>query len=146
MGRLAAFDSEAVDVVFMGIPIRDGRAADAFLTVEPDEEAFKSEKGADGLVVRYATHNRLYNVKIKLKASSSENIKLKLLHAADTQSTNGAAVSPFLFKDNNGSTLMAGGQSWITKAPPWQIGQSNGDVEWQGQCVADVVQMIFGGN
>jgi len=143
--RLAVYDSNQVDLIVVAIPIVDGRADD-FVTVEADEEAFLTEKGADGHVVRYSTNNRLYKVKVKLKRSSEENQKLAALHGLDTNVPNGAGIGAFLLKDNNGATLMAAASCWIEKMPSWQMGKAVGDVEWMFAVVASPITMIGGGN
>lgn len=145
-GRFANYDSEAVDLIVAAIPINDGRAENPFVTVDADGEAFGVEQGADGHVVRYATHNRLYTVQVFLKASSEHNQQLAALHALDVNATNGAGVGAFLLKDNNGATLMAGAQCWVHKAPPRSFGREVGDVEWLVKVVANPATMIVGGN
>ena len=143
--RFAVYDSNSVDVIVAAIPVLDGRADD-FFAFAPDEEAFLFEKGADGHVVRFATHNRIFKVELKLKRSSEEHQKLAALHALDTNVANGAGVGPFLCKDNQGATVLVGGQCWITKLPDWQFGKAVGDVTWPIIVVATPVGLLVGGN
>ena len=83
---------------------------------------------------------------IKLKGGSKQNQQLSSLMAADVLAKNGAVVAPYGFKDNNGATVMGGGQSWLKKHPGGGFGISRGDVTWEGRCVGIPGQMILGGN
>lgn len=143
--RVVVYDSEAGDLIVSGIPIKDGRAEE-FFTYEPEGDAFGDEIGADGHVVRYATHERRYKATIKLKGSSQENQKLTALHALDTNAANGLGIGPFIYKDNTGVTVLLGAQCWIVKAPPLGIGVKKADVEWPIRIIASPVTSIIGGN
>lgn len=145
MTRLANYDSNQVKLVIAGIPIEDGRA-DEFITLEADEAAFTTEVGADGLVIRYATHSTLYTATLRLKGASAENQKLSALHALDANSPNGDGIGAFLLKDLNGATLAGSDKCWIEKAPATTFGKQRPDVEWVIKVVATPGQVIIGGN
>ncbi|MFA4972196.1 MAG: phage protein [bacterium] len=144
--RFANYDSEAVDLVVVGIPITDGKA-DTFVTITAREKSFEAVAACDGLVTRYATHNRLYDVAVTLKRSSSHNSFLAALHAVDRNSAGGAGVGVFLLKDRNGSTVIAGDKCWIEKIPDnYSFGKDVGDVTWNFCVVATHAAVLPGGN
>ncbi len=145
MIRIANYDSENVSLIAGAIPITDGKAEE-FVTVEADEDSFGEEIGADGSVCRFATHNTLYTVTVRLKGYSEHNAQLHALHALDASSPNGSGIGAFMLKDGNGSTLMASDKCYIKKAPPKSLGKTIGDCEWVLRVVATPAQMLVGGN
>jgi hypothetical protein len=142
---LAVYDSNAVDLILGVIPILDGRAEE-FVTLEAAEEAYVTVVGADGKVTRCATNNRLYNGMIKLLGASEENQKLTALYHLDRNAANGAGIGAFLLKDNNGATLIAAEQCWITNLPAKAFGKTLADVEWPFSLVAPAGALFVGGN
>lgn len=145
MARVTVYDSEAGTLIAGGIPVNDLRAEE-FLTYEPEGDAFGDEIGADGGVARWATHETRYKVEVKLKAASEHNQQFSALHAADSGSTNGVAIGPFLYKDGTGVTVLIGAQCWIVKAPSESAGVKRGDKTWTFRVISSPVKSIFGGN
>ena len=144
--RLAVYDSDAVSLIAAALPINDGRAVEEFVTVDKDSDTFEEEESADGSVCRYATHGSLYTITVKLKGWSAENPKLMALHALDANAPNGAGIGIFLLKDGNGSTLCNSDKCWIKKPPQSGFGKNRPDVDWVFKVVANVGQMLIGGN
>lgn len=143
--RFTVYDSEAVDLMVAAISVDDGRAEN-FVKVTLDDPHFGTEQGADGHVVRFNKHSRIYTVEITLKNSSSVHAKFAALLAIDVASTGGAGVGAFLLKDRNGSTLLLGSQCWLEKPPDREFGVAVGDSTWSAKVVANAATMIFGGN
>ena len=139
------YDSNAVDLIAVAIPINDGRAEN-FVSVRPLSPAFETEVGADGEVTRYATHDNRCTVMVRLKRSSSHNSQLAAIHAADRSSTGGAGLGGFLLKDNTGATLIASDKCWIKQLPEWEMGKAVGDVEWEFEMVLQPEAAFPGGN
>lgn len=145
MARLAPFDNLNVSVTFAGISLEDGRSEDEFLSVEYQNDAFTDELGADGLVIRNATHDDRVDIDVTLKGSSLEHAKLSAIHNADRLSKNGAGVSTLVIRDAAGTTLLATSQAWVVKAPAMTFGTARGDMTWSLRAVVGP-DAIFGGN
>jgi hypothetical protein len=146
VSRLAIYESRAVDVIFGGIPLADGRA-DPFFSIAPQGPAYVVEgPGADGMITRCGTNNNLYTVTITLKGSSEEHAKLSALHIADRIATNGAGVAPLLVKDSNGSTLIATDRCWIATFNELAFGVTRPDVAWELHAIIEPAGFILGGN
>ncbi len=143
MASLNIFDLVAVDLIVGSIPLKDGLVS---FEIAPTGPAFATEAGADGHVVRYATHERRANCNIVLKGSSEENAKLSALHAADVLATNGAGVVPFLLRDNNGTTLVATDKAWIVANPTKTMAAAPADVTWVLELVlSSPLNAVIGG-
>lgn len=139
------YDSNNVTLVAVALPITDGRA-DPFVKITPRGPAFEDEAGIDGEVIRVATHERRYDIEVMLRRSSVHNAQLAAIHAADRQSTGGAGVGAFLLKDNNGSTIFASDNCWITEMPEWELGKGMSDVTWKLVAVINDLAALPGGN
>lgn len=143
MAALNIYDLNAVDVILAGIALKDGLTS---FEIAPTGPAFATEAGADGHVVRYATHEKRAMCNIVLKGSSEENAKLSALHAADVAATNGAGVVPFMLRDNNGTTLVATDKAWIVGLPTKTMAAAPGDVTWVVELVlSSPLNAIIGG-
>lgn len=139
------YDSRAVDLVLVGIPITDGKA-DPFVKVSPVSDAFEDDVGVDGEVCRYPTNDPRYDVEVTLKGSSKHNQQLAAILAVDRESTGGAGVGVFLLKDNNGATIHAGDKCWLVASPPQEFGKNKPDVTWKLRVVMKNFATIVGGN
>ncbi|MEY4548241.1 MAG: hypothetical protein RL685_4436 [Pseudomonadota bacterium] len=138
------YDINGCECNFAGIPLKD-----ALVSVEISMEgpAFSDDIGADGSVCRSATNERRANANIVMKGHSEEHAKLSALHAADVSATNGLGVAPFLFKDGNGSSLVATDKAWIVGMPGKTFAAAPGDVTWVIRLVlSSPLQHIIGGN
>ena len=141
---LKIYDIAANDIIVGGIPVKDALVS-AEIAAEGD--AFADEAGADGTVIRYATHEKRATCTIVLKGSSDENAKLSALHALDVATPNGAGVVPFMVRDNNGTTLIATDKAWIRAMPTKTLAAAPGDVSWAIRLVLDSpLNWIVGGN
>jgi hypothetical protein len=133
-------------MVLCDIPILDGHNKDGTIKVSSDGPQYVDITSADGVVTRYRTLNRVRTVELTLDQSSEEHAKLSALHALDTNTKNGSGVGAFFLKDNNGSTIVAGPQCWISKAPDIEYGEAPKPRVWTFRVVADPIAAIVGGN
>jgi hypothetical protein len=145
MSGFKVYDSRAVSLVLIGLPITDG-LGDPFIKVTPRGDAFEDDSGVDGEVCRYPTNECRYDVELTLKGYSSHNQQLAALLAEDRISTAGAGVGVFLLKDENGATLHAGDKCWLTAAAPQEFGKNKPDVTWKLTVVMKPFATIVGGN
>jgi hypothetical protein len=144
MGSLRIYDIAANDIIVGAIPVKDAIVS-AEIAAEGD--AFADEAGADGTVIRYATHENRATCTIVLKGSSEENAKLSALHALDKAASNGAGVVPFLIRDNNGTTLISTDKAWIRSMATKTLAAAPGDTTWQIRLVLDSpLSWVVGGN
>lgn len=145
MARLTIYESKAVDVIFAGFPMSDGRA-DPFFSIAPNGPAYVVEgPGADGHITRCGTNDDLYTITLTLKGTSNAHAKLSALHIADRSSANGAGVAPLLVKDGNGSTLIATDRCWIVQAPETEFGITRPDMAWEFHAIIPPAGLILGG-
>jgi hypothetical protein len=144
MSRFANYDIAACELIFGGVAIKDGLVSAAFVMAG---DAFADEIGADGHVVRYATHENRCTVSVVLKGSSEENAKLSAIHAADVLASNGLGVVPLFFKDGNGTTTYATSAAWVMKLPDNTKAAAPADVTWTIRAVLNApLNAIVGGN
>ena len=138
------YDIQAVELILGGIPIKDGFVS---FEIAPEGPAFADEAGADGTVIRYATHEKRHTGTLTLKGSSDENAKLSALHGLDVGSTNGAGVVPLMLRDGNGSSLISTDAAWITALPSKSFGNLPGDCAWNIRVVlSSPLNAVIGGN
>lgn len=143
MSALKVINPKAVIVNLAGLPIQ-GFAPGTFLTIEPMADAFASVAGADGEVVRVASNDKRYLVKLTLLQSSSSNIALSALHQTDLNAPNGAGVGIFSATDLNGTTVFTGAQSWIKKPPTQEFATTATNREWEIEVAEGLA--VIGGN
>lgn len=145
MGATKVYDSKAITLVLVALPITDGKG-DPFFKITPRGPAFEDDLGIDGEVTRTATHECRYDWECTLKQSSKHNAELAAIHAADRESAGGAGIGALLVKDNNGSSIYATDECWITQMPDWQNGSKITDVTWKGVAVISSLAALPGGN
>jgi len=145
LGAFKVYDSRAVDLVLVGIPITDG-LADPFVKITPVGDAFEDDISVEGEVTRFPTNECRYDVEVTLKGSSAHNQQLAAILAVDRVSTAGAGVGVFLLKDNNGATLHAGDKCWLTGSAPQEFGKNKPDCTWKLRAVMKPYASIVGGN
>lgn len=102
-------------VAMGGVQLR-GFADGTFIEVEEIGDGITSGSGADGETYRAIPANQRFRITITLNQTSPSNTYLSGLYQADRVS-NGAATVPFLTEDVTGQTVIAAGQSWVTKLP-----------------------------
>jgi len=138
------YDINGCECNFAGIPLKDALVS---VEISPEGPAFADDIGADGSVCRYATNERRATANVVLKGHSAEHAKLSALHAADVSATNGLGVAPFLFKDGNGSSLVATDKAWLLGMPAKTFAASPGDVTWAIRLVlTSPLNWVVGGN
>lgn len=144
--RIAVYDALNVTAVFMGIPLSDGLADDAFIKIV-SPEVFAAIGGVDGLVMMYRKAGcTIYGVEVKLKGASLHHAEFAALHAADYTSVSGAGIAPAVVKDNNGTQKFAAIGCRIIQAPEHGYGESKPDGTWRMIAVADPRSALPGGN
>jgi hypothetical protein len=143
--RTAYFNIKGTTTSFLGFTIEDGISNEPFLEFQfPDD--FEYEEGADGLVVICATNATLVTCTMNLVQSSRENDKLSLARSAGLKAGGGAAVGTFLYKDNNGTSLIASPRAWIHKPPNWAVARKVGVAAWDLRLQVAPGDMLLGGH
>jgi hypothetical protein len=143
--RTAFFNIKDTTTSFLGLTIEDGISSEPFLEFEfPDD--FEYEESADGLLIRCNTNATKVMGKMSLYSSSKENDKLSLARSLDLGLGGGAGVGTFLYKDNNGTTLIASARAWIHKLPNWQVARKVGVTVWDLCMQIDPKTVILGGH
>jgi len=138
------FDINGCQCIFAGVPLKDALVS---VEITPEGPAFADDSGADGSVIRYATHENRATANVTLKGHSDEHAKLSAIHAGDKSVTNGLGVAPFLFIDGNGSSTISTDKAWILGMPAKTFGASPGDVTWAIRLVlSSPLNWIIGGN
>lgn len=143
--RFAHFNIRECTCIVVGVPLDDGPDTDAWVqfTFPPSWEI---DKGADGLLVRCRTNDSEVKCKVGFKGYSTDIDKLMAVAVADIQAGGGAGVGRFLYKDNNGTTLISSSRCWIDKPPDFQVGVKRGNVVFDVTMVLDAGALIIGGN
>jgi hypothetical protein len=139
------YDSDAVTLVAVGVPITDGKG-DPFVKIGPAGPSYGVVSGVDGEPCRYATHLKIHTAEVTLKGSSSHNAQLAALHEVDKASTGGAAVGAWLLKDGNGTDIYASTKCWISEGPSTELGEQKGDKVWKFEMVIEPGAAIPGGS
>jgi hypothetical protein len=142
--RHATFQVKDTTTSFLGLTIQDGIETEPFLEFQFPED-YEYEESADGLVVRCATNATLVTCTMNLKQSSEENAKLSLARSLDLGG-GGAGVGTFLYKDNNGTTLIASPRAWIHKPPNWTVARKVGTAAWELRMQIDPKTLLLGGH
>lgn len=143
--RFASYNIKDTTTSCLGITIQDGIDNEPFLDFQfPDD--WEYEESADGLVVRCATNATLVTCTMNLKQSSRENEGLSRARSADHGLKGGAGVGTFLFKDNNGTTLIAAPRCWIHKPPNWAVARKIGTASWDLRLQIDPKTLLLGGH
>lgn len=145
MSRFTIHDSENVSLIVASVPITDGRAEE-FVTIEPNGPFFEEVIGADGHVCRYATHDTMWTMTVRLLDSSKHNQVLSALLAADVNAPGGAGVGGLLLDDKNGATKVASPHCWISEHPGVTKSKGVGTKEWKFRFKATPATVILGGN
>ncbi len=111
----------------------DGEA----ITVERDEDDFKTYVGNDGETTRAKSNNRLGKITFKLAQSSGSNAFLTGLLKANS-------IVPTFVKDGSGSSIYASEQSYLLKPPNAAFAREVSEREYVLVCPD--LQMAEGGN
>ena len=143
MSNVKNFNINRVSLIFGGIPLDSGFGSDTVFSFE-SEDMYDDAVGADGEVIRWATNDRRFTLKVSLMQSSDKNALLSALVALGALSSNGDDVAALLLKDNNGSTVIASGKTWLKGLPGVDFGKSAKEREWTFRGVWDAI--VVGGN
>ena len=137
---IKTYNPKDVIITVDGVPLHDFTDGD-FISIEYKDDTFTSEKGADGEITRNYNPSLLATATITLKGGSPSNDLLSGIAIQDRATLTG--IFPFFLKDANGTSLVVGAESWITKQAPVKRGTSTGDSEWtiEGEMV-----IFTGGN
>lgn len=103
-------------IVTMGGAQLTGFADGTFIEIEEIGDGITSGSGADGETYRAMPANQRFRITITLNQTSPSNTYLTGLYQADRLSNGGATV-PLLIEDATGQSVLAAGQSWVTKMP-----------------------------
>lgn len=144
--RFAVYDNTAVDFLFAGIPITEGRVKGGWLKVTPVSGNFGTVQDVNALVTRYKTNNRLYTVELTLHQSSIHHAQIQAIYAADTIAQDGSGVAAATIKDNAGATLINFAQIWVEKQPDLEWGEEVKEWTWVFTAVGDAHHVAPGGN
>ncbi len=134
------YDCAKVLFSFGGSPIT-GFAADTFIEVERDEDAYTKSGGTRGETVRSVNPNKGGSITITLMDDSISNDILSAIAIADELSRTG--VVPCLGKEIGGTMLFAAGNSWIKKLPKIERGKELGTTKWVFDCAS--LEIFAGG-
>lgn len=138
---MKTWDFKQVQVIFGG-NLLTGFVADGAITGDPSADDFTLQNGAYGETSRSKNNNGSWIFKLKFMQTATANDILSSIRLSDKLSN--AGVKPFLIKDNNGSTLVAERQAFISKAPSIGMGAEAGDREWT--LILPNPEVVIGGN
>jgi hypothetical protein len=110
-------DPKEQTIEIAGLTIENGFADGEFLKIEFMSPLFSSKVSADGEVTRVKLHDERAKVSLTLMQSSEHNAELSALATLDKLAPNGAGVGPFLMRDRNGTTNLAGPECWVSERP-----------------------------
>ena len=143
MGDIKPRDLQNCTINFLGVEL-SGFGEGSAIKIEPAGAAFKSKTGCDGLTVRSKAGTKdLYKVTVTLINASESNAYLSTVHNLDKAADNGAGVGPFIYKDNQGTSLFVGTKAWIETEASVEEKDEATDREW---VFAAVGKNFIGGN
>jgi hypothetical protein len=127
MAYFKNYDPARIIVVFNGVQLQ-GYADGTFVKCARDEDAFTSNVGAAGDVVRVRNRNRMGTVTVTLQDASPSNDLLSGM--AQTDESTGLAYGALMVKDLNGTTLIQAAAAWIKKTADVEFAKEQGNQEW----------------
>lgn len=137
---MKTYDPKDITVVFSGILIT-GYADGTFCEIDREADAFTDVAGAGGEVARARTQDRRGTIKVTLMMTSPTNDLLSATAAVDESTGNG--VGEIMVKDNNGTSIASGSESWIMKKPAKVYAKEIESLEWRIR-VANLVHIVGG--
>jgi len=123
------YDPQEVIVTF-GVLQLKGFAEDSMVEAERNEDTFALKVGVDGEPTRTRSANKSGKVTVKLMQTSTSNLALSTLLAADELSPNGLSILPLGIKDNSGNSLVFAAEAWIVKTPKTSYGKDPTARDW----------------
>jgi hypothetical protein len=140
---LKNYAPEDVLMVFAGIPISNGLSDGTFVEIEPMANMFEDVVGADGEVTRTKTNDRRATVRFRLKASSSDNLKMSIIANLDKKT--GGGIGPLMITVKGTAIVYAAAKAWIAKEPTVAFGAGPmEDMEWEIRCASLDVRLDAG--
>lgn len=140
MANAARSFSAQATTFFFGPVIASGFGPDDIVTIEPSNDAWTPEIGADGDLSFYQKPV-FYTITVTLSQTSKANDAMSGIHIADK--TYGTGVLPCGFKDNRGTSLCALTAARILSEPSAAFGTTAKTREWK---IAGVGENFIGGN
>lgn len=134
MAEVRTWDPQKCMIILGAAPM-SGFADGTFVTVEQDEVSFTKRVGADGEVTRSKRAQKSATMQLTLMATATMNAILSAYHEADL-------IFPVLIKD--GANIIASGEAWVEKPPPFERGVESGDAQWT--IALAKWEPVFGGN
>jgi hypothetical protein len=128
------------------MPLTDGLAEGTFVKVSPVGDVSRSIVGADGHVTIVLVNDPTWDVEITLMYGSKHNEYMSALFALHTNDDAGAAIGPFLLKDNNGATLYAFQYLVPKKHAGTEMGSEGKERTWSFTGIGNTATAISGGN
>lgn len=142
MAIIFNYAPDDVRVVIAGILNADGFVDGTFITINKDENPFRSRTTADGIVERIYRFSQTYTVDLTFHIGSTSNDFLTKLWQIDEVSKKGKFT--LLIKDGSGSDLFFSATSWIEGLPSL-VKSSNVDTRtWRIKCSSGGIN--FGNN
>lgn len=135
------YDPGRIVVSFNGVVIQ-GFASGTFVKAERDNDSFTKTYGAHGDVARVRSRKRGGKVTITLMGISPSNDVLSGFVQVDEQVGLGG-VGAIQIEDLQGTTLVHGGNAWVTRPANYEAGDDMSTREWVIDC--DDLDMMIGG-
>ena len=125
------YNADEMTIVVGPVLITSGYAEDDFLTVEGEADDVTDVSGADGETAVSRSNDRRATATITLLQTAAANQGLSILSNLARNSPNMAgAIVPFLARDQNGTTLYTGENSWVMKPPDAAFGRTAKERAW----------------
>lgn len=124
--------------------IVDGRAGDGFLTIAREVPSNSKQTGADGEVIRVRARNVSGTFTVVTMISSTTNIVLSSLLAADETIDGTEFYFPVTVRDlDDSGSLYEADQCWVQGWPERADGAAPGTLTWIIECAQ--LRMFHGG-
>lgn len=138
---MKTYDPKQVVLIVGGRQIT-GFAADSFINVARNSDAFTMQVGIDGEGTRSKSNDKSGTITFSLMQSAKDNEYLSSLALADELDNSG--LVPAMVKDVNGTTLNVAEQAYIQKVPDQEFNREATGREYI--LATDNLQIFVGGN
>lgn len=116
-GAVKTYSAAQVMVMFAGIRMTE-TGEDEFVRIKRNKPAFELKMSCDGYGVREQSSDDSAQMEVILLATSSINLLLTGIHAADKFGSYGKGIAPFIIKDLNSTLeLHFAAETWIREEP-----------------------------
>lgn len=130
-GNVKTYDAKGCSITFDGIIVNDFADGD-FIQISGLAENFEYVTGADGSENRNNKNITGCDVVITISQTSTTNDLFSAKHAIDKADNSGKGG--FLFKDNNGTSVLSSGQAYIKGYADFNNGNALGTRAWNFRC------------